>query len=282
VGEGGVRGKTPDCLHPHLSPPPSRGRRLLQKRHDAQRLAAGSFTQRIDILKPFSIIIPVFNEADILAGNTESLVAHLARHHETFEIIIGSNGSWDQTVTVGKALAAKHEAVNFFHSSQRGVGHAFKKGVRMARYDHVVSLDMDLSVELDFVERALVLLDQGYEIVVGSKKMGEQKRSTFRILGSGLFILFARFLLGLSFEDYSIGAKAYRKSVLMEHLDKVDHGTAYVIDIICLVQRSGGRIIEVPVLCEDFRASKFNIIHEGVYRYSKLLKLWWNLRTGVF
>jgi glycosyltransferase involved in cell wall biosynthesis len=233
-------------------------------------------------LKPFSVIIPVYNEADILVSNTERLVAHLARHHESFEVIIGSNGSWDETVTLGKALAAKHEVVNFFHSSQRGVGHAFKEGIRMARYDHMVSLDMDLSVELDFVERALALLDRGYEIVVGSKKMGQQKRSTFRILGSGLFILFARVLLGLSFEDYSIGAKAYEKSVLMEHLDKVDHGTAYVIDIICLVQRSGGRIIEVPVLCEDYRASKFNIIHEGVYRYSKLFKLWWTLRTGVF
>lgn len=233
-------------------------------------------------MKPFSVIIPVYNEARILALNTERLMAHLALHHKTFEIIIGSNGSKDETVTLGRALAAKHERVRFFHLNQRGVGHAFRQGVRSARYDLVVSLDMDLSVELEFVERALDLLESGFEIVVGSKKMGQQKRSTFRILGSGVFILCARFLLGLSFEDYSIGAKAYRKSVLLDHLDKVDHGTAYVIDMICLVQKNGGRIIEVPVRCEDFRASKFNILHEGVYRYSRLFQLWWNLKSGVF
>jgi glycosyltransferase involved in cell wall biosynthesis len=237
---------------------------------------------RVCILKPFSVIIPVYNEQEVLVDNTERLLAHLASHHPTYEIIIGSNGSKDNTVTLGEALEAAHERIRFFHVNQRGVGHAFRQGIRMARYDFVVSLDMDLSVELEFVERAIDLLDAGYEIVVGSKKMGQQKRSAFRILGSGVFILFARFLLGLSFEDYSIGAKAYRKAVLLQHLDNVDHGTAYVIDMICLVHRDGGRIVEIPVLCEDYRTSKFNIIHEGVYRYSKLFKLWWNLKTGVF
>ena len=232
-------------------------------------------------MNPFSVIIPVYNEEEILVANAENLMAHLMRHHKAFEIIIGSNGSTDGTVTQGEILASRHKAVRFFHLDERGVGHAFRQGVRMARHEFVVSLDMDLSVELEFVERALDLLSRGYEIVVGSKKMGRQKRTTFRILGSGIFILCARLLLGLSFDDYSIGAKAYRKSVLLTHLDKVDHGTSYVIDVICLVSRSGGRIIEIPVLCEDFRASKFNIVHEGVYRYSKLFKLWWNLRTGA-
>ena len=140
---------------------------------------------------------------------------------------------------------------------------------------------MDLSIELGFVERALGLLDEGYEIVVGSKKMGHQERTTFRIMGSGLFILCARLLLGLAFEDYSIGAKGYRRSVLLSHLDRIDHGTSYVIDIIALVHRDGGRIIEIPVSCEDFRASKFNITREGVYRFSNLFKLWWALKMGL-
>ncbi len=237
---------------------------------------------RIRCLKPFSIIIPVYNEQDIMVQNTESLIAHLNGLYESFEIIIGSNGSRDKTPLLGESLADQYPTVRFFHVSQRGVGHAFRQGVRMARHGFIVSLDMDLSVDLGFIEQALNLLDEGYEIVVGSKKMGQQRRSGFRILGSGLFIFCSRRLLDLAFEDYSIGAKAYRRSVLLGHLDRINHGTSYVIDMIALVHRDGGRIIEIPVWCEDFRASKFNIVHEGVYRYAHLLRLWWGLRRCPF
>ncbi|MCK4389258.1 MAG: glycosyltransferase [Desulfobacterales bacterium] len=228
-------------------------------------------------MKPFSIIIPVYNEQDVIVQNTEALMAHLVRRHKTFEIIIGSNGSVDKTVALGKGLAERYPPVRFFHLPQRGVGYAFREAARMARYDFIVSLDMDLSIDLDFIEHAVGLLDGGYGIVVGSKKMGQQKRSAVRKLGSGLFILSARFLLGLAFEDYSIAAKGYRKSVLLRYLDRVDHGTSYVIDIICLAHRNGTRIIEIPVRCEDLRASKFNIVHEGVYRFANLFKLWLGL-----
>jgi glycosyltransferase involved in cell wall biosynthesis len=231
-------------------------------------------------LKPFSIIIPVYNEQDIIVQNAENLIAYLTRLYESFEIIIGSNGSMDNTPLFGKRLADQCPMVRFFHVGRRGVGYAFREGVRVARYDFIVSLDMDLSVELGFIEQALNLLDEGYEIVVGSKKMGHQRRSAFRILGSGLFILCSRLLLGLAFEDYSIAAKAYRKSVLLRHLDRIDHGTSYVIDMIALVNRDGGRIVEVPVRCEDFRTSKFNIVHEGIYRYANLFRLWWALKRG--
>jgi len=29
------------------------------------------------------------------------------------------------------------------------------------------------------------------------------------------------------------------------------------------------------VLCEDYRQSKFNIIHEGFYRFYRLFRLWY-------
>jgi len=107
---------------------------------------------RIHTLKPFSIIIPVYNEADIIVENTKTLMAYLMRRHKTFEIIIGSNGSVDNTVPLGEALAEQYPLVSFFHLEQRGVGYAFRQAVEMARYDFVVSLDMDLSIDLGFID----------------------------------------------------------------------------------------------------------------------------------
>jgi glycosyltransferase involved in cell wall biosynthesis len=227
------------------------------------------------VSNPFSVFIPVYNEESILVSNTERLVAHLDRYGADYEIIIGSNGSNDRTHSLGVMLSGNYPQVSFFHMEEKGVGDAFKRGVQMARYDRIVSLDMDLAINLGFIEEALDSLEANHDIVIGSKKMGHERRTVFRRLGSDLFILTARILLGLPFEDYSIGAKAYKRGLLLHYFDKIDRGTSYVLEIIYLAFHEKRRLIEIPVLCEDYRQSKFNIIHEGLYRFYRLFKLWY-------
>ena len=91
--------------------------------------------------------------------------------------------------------------MTFFHLPQRGVGLAFREFVRRARHPLLISLDMDLSVDLSFVPAALDLLET-HDIVVGSKKLGKQNRAFFRRLGSELFLRAVRLLLGIAYEDY--------------------------------------------------------------------------------
>jgi glycosyltransferase involved in cell wall biosynthesis len=226
-------------------------------------------------MKPFSVFIPVYNEEDILILNTERLIKHLEGYGIDYEIIIGSNGSNDRTPSLGRMLSKKYPQIEFFHIQEKGPGNVFKHGLQIARHDRVVSLDMDLSINLDFIEEAFRLLNSNYDIVVGSKKMGHEKRSVFRKFGSDLFIFIAKILLGLPFEDYSIGAKAYKRDLLLSYLHRIDSGTAYVLNIIYLAFQTNRKVIEIPVRCEDLRASKFNIIHEGIYRFYNLFKLWY-------
>ena len=224
-------------------------------------------------MKPFSVFIPVYNEEGILIQNTERLTTYLDKLQLHYEIIIGSNGSKDRTPALGEVLSRKYPQVEFFHIKEKGVGYAFKRGIQTAQYDVVVSLDMDLSTHLGFIEEALQLLDLNYDIIVGSKKMGHEKRSIFRRLGSDLFVFTARILLGLPFEDYSIGAKAYKRDLILEYLNRIDRGTSYVLNIIYLALEDKRKIIEIPVRCEDYRHSRFNIIYEGFHRFFNLFKL---------
>jgi glycosyltransferase involved in cell wall biosynthesis len=224
---------------------------------------------------PFTIGIPVYNEEEILVENTLRLREFLQQFQTPFEILLGSNGSTDRTVELGKQLAIDHAGIRLFHLPQRGVGQVFQRFVHEARYDRLVSLDMDLSIDLNFVSEALHLLDE-YDIVVGSKKMGTQDRSWMRLFASLLFVNCAKWLLGINYADYSIAAKAYRRPVLKHYQDLIKNGTAYVIDMVYYVQRDGGRVIQIPVHCEDHRSSKFNLIQEGLYKFANLARLWWN------
>ena len=224
-------------------------------------------------MQPFTIFIPVYNEQELIVCNTEKLINYLRKLETPFEIIIGSNGSNDLTVQFGNELQEKYKEVQFFHIHQRGAGESFKKGVRLASYKDIISLDMDLSIDLSFVDETVELLEH-YDIVIGSKKMGIQKRSIMRRLASDSFIFFAKFLLDLDYADYSIAAKAYKRDVVKRYLDKSDSGTFYVLQVIYFAYRDKFKIIEIAVECDDNRKSKFNLLHEGIYRYGNLFRLW--------
>ena len=99
----------------------------------------------------FTIFIPVYNEEDLLVKNTVHLLAFLDALKLPYEVILGSNGSTDGTVNLAEDLSQQHDPVRFFHLAERGVGRAFREGVGMAAYDRIITVDMDLSISLDFI-----------------------------------------------------------------------------------------------------------------------------------
>ncbi len=221
-----------------------------------------------------TIFIPLYNEEIILEENVARLVRHLDAQRFPYEIILGSNGSSDRTCEIGPELAGRYRTVRFFHVSRRGPGLAFQEAVQQAAGAYLVCLDADLSTDLNFIGEAVMLLGQGFDAVVGSKRMGRQKRPIWRVMASEMFIFAANMLLSMPYRDYSIGAKAYRTAAVRPFWGCIDRHTFYTQELLYQLQLCKGRIIEIPVHCEDRRGSRFNLLHEGLYRYGKLCGLW--------
>jgi glycosyltransferase involved in cell wall biosynthesis len=228
---------------------------------------------------PVTIFIPAYNEEAILADNIDRLRAFLKdRGIVDYEIILVSNGSTDRTVEIARACAVGRDDLRVLELDRRGVGRAFKEGARRARYERLICLDLDLTVDLGFIESAAALLATA-DIVIGSKQTGAQQRSWFRRLASATFIACARYLLEMEFTDYSIGAKAYRKRIVQSYVQTLANGSAYVVQLIAWAKRDGATITEIPVWCEDHRKSKFNLPREGIYRFGSLFLLWFQERV---
>ncbi len=227
----------------------------------------------------YAIFIPVLNEEAILRPNTLRLMQFLDSLGREYQIVIGSNGSSDRTEAEGRRLQEEFPQVSFFHLPQPGPGAAFARALEIMESPLIITMDMDLSVDLEFIPRALDLLET-CPVVLGSKFRGSQERGLGRVLGSGLYILCARLLLGLPFRDYSLGAKAFRREALagLEHL--IDRHTAYIGNLVYGVHRRGLAIRELPVTCRDQRASRFNLTHEGFYRVGWLLRLFVRYRLA--
>jgi glycosyltransferase involved in cell wall biosynthesis len=223
----------------------------------------------------FTIVVPVFNEESTIVKNTEKLISFLKKNKITYEIIFCNNGSTDNTLKLAKQLAKKHKNIKVISVPEKGVGTVFKKAVKLAKYNNIISQDMDLSTDLNFILKSMKLL-KDYDIVIGSKKMGSQERSILRKIPSTIFIFLVKLLLRMPYRDYSMAAKAYKKSAIIKHVDKVDYGTSYVIDLIYYVKKDQRKIIEIPVKCFDKRKSKFNILYESLYRFKNLIKLYFS------
>ncbi|EFK06913.1 glycosyltransferase, group 2 family protein [delta proteobacterium NaphS2] len=224
-----------------------------------------------------TVFIPVYNEEDLLVKNTLLLLDFLDRLDMPHEVILGSNGSVDDTVDLARELSKRYGPVRFFHIAFKGVGRAFKEGIRMSAYERIVTVDMDLSIALDFIPEACRLLDYS-DIVIGSKITGKQQRSWIRMAASNIFISLAGRFLNINYHDYSIAAKGYRKGLLEKYFNYIDDHTFYVVEIVQRASRNGCRILEVPVNCMDMRESRFNLIHEGVYKFGHLFRLWLKTR----
>lgn len=224
--------------------------------------------------------IPIYNEEEILERHTLRLLGVLRDRGAPFEILLGSNGSTDRSVAIGERLAADHPEIRIFHQPRRGVGGVFRLFMDSAAYDTLVSMDMDLAVDLAFLDEVDQRMPSA-DILVGSKIEGSQRRSWFRRFGSGLFVVLASGLLNIRFHDFSIGGKAYRVSAIRPYASLVSDGSAYVLDLVYYVHRDGGTVVQVPVGCEDHRRSRFNLAREALHKFGNLGRLWWRRHSAV-
>ncbi len=224
--------------------------------------------------KTCTVFFPLFNEEDIVRENTQRFLAFLDEQNIHCEVILGSNGSTDSTSDIIHKMASESANINAFHLPQKGPGRAFVHGIRMASNEFIISQDIDLAVELEFIPLALKLLDFS-DMVIGCKRMRFQRRSLLRKLGSDFFIFIASAILGTGVADFSIGAKAYRRSFVLEHARDLDPGTAYVLELVYYAALNGQRVIELPVECNDSRPSHFNLLAETGHKFGHLFRFAW-------
>lgn len=218
-----------------------------------------------------SIIIPVYNEEEILEANSLRVHDYLTERSIEHEVIVVSNGSTDRTNEIGKMLEQQHPWFRFFILPEKGPGRAFVHAVKESRYEYLITLDADLSSELLFIDYAKDLLSYGH-MLVGSKSMGKQHRSLFRVLGSQFYLSLTLWCFQLTISDYSMGCKAFKRSHILTALPHLNPWTGYILELALFLNAKGKRVLQIGIECNDTRKSRFNIIHEGFYRFAHLYR----------
>ena len=128
-------------------------------------------------MKPvYSIVVPVFNEADNLSELHRRLAVVMNSLDETWEVIFVNDGSTDESSNFLNALRKKDNHVRVL-DFVRNFGHqiAATAGMDAAEGEAVVIIDADLQDPPEVIPELIARWKQGYEVVyaVRSEREGE-------------------------------------------------------------------------------------------------------------
>ena len=161
--------------------------------------------------KNFSIVIPIYNEEEILEESTNAIFSICKRMGIDFEIIFSENGSTDNTKKIASELTAKYSEIKIVSNPEPNYGNALKTGFELAKNDLVISFDIDYYSE-SFLSEALKL-ESEYSGITASKRLGssEDGRRFIRRLATNFFVILLKTLFGTKLSD-THGMKAIKKS----------------------------------------------------------------------
>lgn len=213
------------------------------------------------------ITVPVYNEEKELSRNITKLYEFCEKHLQDYiwHITISDNASSDNTPIIASSFTKKYPQVDLFRLEQKGRGRAVKRVWIQAGADICAYMDLDLSTDLVHLPNLLHVLQNGYDIAIGSrlaKGANVEGRTMLRELTSrALNYLFIRTLFHTHFTDAQCGFKAVTKQVVEELLPYIkDNDWFFDGELLIVGERSGYKIFEEAVHWVDNPGSTVRLL----------------------
>lgn len=202
-----------------------------------------------------SIIIPVYNEAEVLEKQTLKLVAYVQRLTEKFEVLFVENGSKDDTLTVLRKLQKRFNFIRVKRLEKADYSTAVIEGVKVAKGKYSIVTGIDY-VDLAVLQRCMRTL-RSSDVVICSKNRGSDGRPLLNRLANRCYNAFVRLFFGLKYSDVE-GYHGYDTRKVQNLIADVET-KAHLGNLWILVKarRAGLRIDEVPLFVYEQRRSRF-------------------------
>ena len=223
----------------------------------------------------FSIVIPVYNEADFIPIGLPRLHAELTDGNLDYRILIMENGSTDATAEVARTVAGS-APVEVHSLATPDYGGAMREGFLKADGEWVVNFDIDY-FSASFLSQVLERAEDA-DLVIASKRdpASEDRRSVLRRTATGVFNLLLRAMFGSSVSD-THGMKAFRAELVRDVVpDVVSRQDLFDTELVIRAERKGYRIAEVPVIVEEMRPAR-----SLLRRVPRTLKGLWRIRQNL-
>lgn len=240
-------------------------------------------------MKDLSLVIPAYNEEvrlptllEVLSNSAGDAVR--AAGFRLAEAILVDDGSSDGTRAALKRAEAEDETIRVTgFERNRGKGAAVAAGVREARGDYVLLLDVDLSTPLEELPKLAAAVRNGADIAIGSRAIDgalvERGPLHRMVLGKG-FNGTVRLLTGLRARDTQCGFKLLPTGPAKRLLARQEFpGFAFDVELLLRASLAGLSIAEVPVVYLHDDRSRVQVVSASLKMLRDVLAMSYRLRV---
>jgi dolichyl-phosphate beta-glucosyltransferase len=210
----------------------------------------------------------------------------LARLHEyysgqeyTYEVIVVSDGSADQTAELVREFAKGHPEFRVVeYAPNRGKGYAVRQGIEQAKGELVLFCDADLATPQEETEKLLNHMRKGADVAFGSRPLRESKleihQPLYREMLGRFFNKLVQLLAIRGVEDTQCGFKMFTAKAAHEIFRRCTlDGFSFDFEALMIARDLGYRMDEVPIRWAHQEGSKVVLLRDGPRMLRDLVKL---------
>jgi glycosyltransferase involved in cell wall biosynthesis len=236
----------------------------------------------------YSIIIPAYNEGRRIEPTLKKILEYIAKQKWDAEVVVVDDGSRDNTAEIVARYAQQNFALRLLQNpGNRGKGFSVRNGMLHAQGEVMLFTDADLSAPIEESAKLLQAIMEGADIAIGSRwlrpELQTQPQSLHRRVMGRVFNLVLRVALGLRFKDTQCGFKAFSRRAVENifPLEKIERW-GFDAEIIFLAERTGLRVVEVPVKWAHEAGGSIHPVRDGVHMMFDAFKVRWYWITGRY
>lgn len=264
----------------------------------SQIVSWGYFLYNFGVSKIFlSVVIPSFNEmANLQKGVLDKVDGFLKKKKFEYEVIVVDDGSNDGSVEFVEKFTKEHLQFKLQKNSHLGKAGAVTAGVLASEGKCVLFTDMDQATPIEEVDKLLPYFEEGYDIVIGSRKTMRKGSPMTRQIISRAAIVLRKVIVGLSeISDTQCGFKAFKSDVAKElfgRINKVHNGFRKIsgsdvtfgfdVELLYLGKQMGYAIKEVPINWLYVETRRVNPVKDSIYGLVELIKVRMNAEGGKY
>jgi dolichol-phosphate mannosyltransferase len=193
-----------------------------------------------------SVVMPVYNEAEAIAGAVEEVQRLVLDLVPGSELVIINDGSRDNTGELLDAAAKQDSRIRVIHQKNGGHGAALLTGLRAASGEYLFLIDSDRQIPLDDFAAAWHQVTNGRDAVFGVRR--RRYDPALRLYITTLVRQSVNVLFRVKLYDANVPFKLFRRAIWNDARDCVPDGTLAPSMFLAIVAKSRGyNILELDV-----------------------------------
>ena len=202
-------------------------------------------------------VLPTFNEEENIGQCIESIFLHQESCQNLIKILVVDDNSSDNTQKIVIDLKDRFPELHLITGEKKGLGDAYKRGfahsLDQLNPEVIFQMDSDGQHDPTLVPKFLDLIDQGNDLVIGSRFVEGGSTPDFsfrRKLISKIGNLLVRYAGGVrQIQDCTSGYRAIRATYLRDcDLGFLStRGYSFQSSLLCELVWKGAKAVEVPI-----------------------------------